>query len=114
MRNIYILRLAGAKPSDVAEVMGRPSATDEADWTLQLEEGPEDAPLPFVDIFIDALEGKFDALEKIGVDRECITVLVASEYDQQCNTEISAKDIRKLGENELGVAFSCWQGATEA
>lgn len=109
MRYQYILRITGAEPAEIGRVLGKASSDDAGDWSLVLDEGPNDPPTPFVDVFFRVLEGRFGALEQVGVARNDITVWVLYEYDQQCNLEFPATDLERLGNAGISLCVSCWQ-----
>lgn len=109
MQYKYILRVAGAAPAEVAKVLGRASSDDVGDWNLVLEERRDDPPTPFLDVFFGLLDGHFASLERIGVSRNDITVWLLYEYDEQCNLEFSAADMKRLGDAGISLCISCWQ-----
>jgi hypothetical protein len=109
MQYKYILRIAGAVPAEVAKVLGRASSDGAEDWNLTLDEGRDDAPVPFVDVFLGVLDGHFTSLERIGVSRDDITVWLLYEYDEQCNLELPAADMKRLGDSGISLCISCWQ-----
>lgn len=111
MRYRYILRIAGEDPAQIARVLGA-SSVEPGQWALALEEGPNDAPVPFVEVFMGLLEGRFDALEGIGVSRDDITIWLLYEYDEQCNLEFSASDLKRLGDSGISLCVSCWQASS--
>jgi hypothetical protein len=107
----YILRIAGATRAEVANVLGRASSEDTEDWNVTLEERQDDAPTPFLDVFLGLLDGHFASLERIGVSRDDITVWLLYEYDEQCNLEFTAADMERLGRSGISLCISCWQAA---
>jgi hypothetical protein len=110
----YILRIKGATREQVAQVVQTPSSKDSGSWVLELEERPNDPVIPFVDLFLCLIEDKFDLLEGIGVSRDDITIWLLYEYDEQCNMEFSAADLKRLGEAGIALCVSCWQAASNA
>ena len=68
-----------------------------------------DPAIDFVDRFLNLLDGKYNALSKIGVSREDITIWRYYEYDQECNLEIAPNKIKRLGEQGISLCISCWQ-----
>jgi hypothetical protein len=106
----YILRIAGAEPAEVTRVLGRAPSDDVGHWNLVLKEGPEDVPTPFLDVFFEVLDGHIESLERMGVSRDDITVWLLYEYDEQCNLEFSAADMKRLGDAGISLCISCWRG----
>ncbi len=113
MRYNYILRIANAARAEVAHVLGRESSDDTREWNWFLDQRADDEPIPFVDVFMNLLEGRFTCLERLGVTRNDITVWLLYEYDEQCNLELSAQDMRRLGEAGVTLCMSCWQSRSD-
>jgi hypothetical protein len=67
----------------------------------------DDAP-SFVDKFIDLLDGKFELLAEIDVMRSDIVFWQYYEYNGQCNLELTPKQLKKLGDNEIRLCIICW------
>jgi hypothetical protein len=112
MQYQYILRIVGKNSSEIARILGPSSDPTEQWWAFQKEEGPSDPPTPFVDVFLGVLQDKFSALENIGVARDDITIWLLYEYDDQCNLEFSARDLKLLGNARISLCVSCWQASS--
>lgn len=67
--------------------------------------------MDFVNIFLDILEGKYESLISIGVERSDISVWMYYEYDEQCNMEFLPQDMKRLGDNGIVLCVSCWQSS---
>ena len=112
MRYKYILRIEGATRERVARVLRKPSSAESGHWAFELEESSTDPPTPFVDVFLGLIGDKFGFLESIGVTRDDITIWLLYEYDQQCNLEFSATDLKHVGEAGIALCVSCWQSTS--
>jgi len=109
MRYWYTLRIQGATRERVASVLQKPSSEESGHWAFELKEGPDDPPIPFVDIFLGLIGEKYGLLESVGVSRDDITVWLLYEYDGQCNLEFPATDLKRLGEAGITLCVSCWE-----
>ena len=64
----------------------------------------------FVDVFLGILEGKYDKLKEIGIEKEDISIWMIYEYNNQCNMEFSPSDMKKLGDSGITFCVSCYDG----
>jgi|NOAtaT_6_FD_contig_123_81064_length_1879_multi_5_in_1_out_2_2 hypothetical protein len=62
----------------------------------------------FIDRFIDLLDGKYEQLAKVDIQRSDIIFWQYYAYDSQCNLEFTPKQLKKLGDNEIRLCISCW------
>jgi hypothetical protein len=78
-------------------------------WIFELQQNDEDEYIPFINQFLSILKGKYEQLEKIGVNRDDISVWMLYEYAGQCNMEFSPKDMYDLGKEGIILCVSCWE-----
>jgi hypothetical protein len=107
----YTLNISGGKGS--AESIGRlldvPSTFGFDDWWgIELVQNAGEY-VDFVDVFLGILEGKYDALKAMGIERNNIWILVTYEFNGQCNAEMSPGQLERLGRNGITLAISCWE-----
>ena len=76
-------------------------------WILRIDK-EEDEPFLFISHFLSLLDGKYDALKKMGVNRENISVWMNYAYDSQCNMEFLPDDMYNLGKEGIVLCVSCW------
>jgi hypothetical protein len=81
-------------------------------WIHEIENSGNEY-FDFINVFLDILEEKFDKLDKIGVYKKDITIWLIYEYNDQCNLEFQSKDLKRLGENEISLCLSCYEGGYE-
>lgn len=62
----------------------------------------------FIDYFLSLLEGKYDELQHIGINKENISFWMIYEYEEQCNMEFTPNDMKKLGDNGITLCISCY------
>lgn len=77
-------------------------------WCLEVEEKESDEYFDFINHFLDILEGKYKQLESIEISREDISLWFLYEYKDQCNMEFLPNDLKRLGDNGIGLCVSCW------
>ena len=109
MRYVYALVIDGAEPAAVTRVMGRASSRATGSWARELHEEADDTSVPFAEIFLEELGGKFEELRTIGVGRSDITIWLLYEYEGQCNLEFSPAELARIGNAGLSFCISCWE-----
>jgi hypothetical protein len=77
-------------------------------WILEYFEKENDEYIPYIEKFLSLLEGKYDQLKKIGIERNDISVWELYAYDGQCNMEFSPKNMYALGKEGITLCISCW------
>ncbi len=77
-------------------------------WTYEVIDDETDEYFDFINIFLDILETKYGDLSKLNIERDCITVWMLYEYDQQCNMEFDPIRLKRLGDNGIKLCISCW------
>ena len=65
-------------------------------------------PTNYIKYFLSLLDGKYNQLEEIGVERDSITIWYLYAYDGQCNMEFSPQDMYALGKEGIVLCVSCW------
>jgi hypothetical protein len=109
MKLEYHLRIDSEHPAELDRILGVGSRGPGGGWQIVRREGPTDPPVAFVDEFLSVLDGKYEALEGLGINRDRITMWVLYEYDQQCNLEFNPDALKRLGNNGISLCVSCWQ-----
>jgi hypothetical protein len=84
----------------------KPKPIDDDLFTWWIHE-TEDTDVYFIDYFLSILEGKYEQLKQIGIERNDISVWVIYYYDGQCNMEFSPERMYKLGKEEITLCISC-------
>lgn len=78
-------------------------------WKYQLQEKKfDDAPIDFINVFLDILEPELSTLETMGIKREDIIISVVYEYEHQCNLEFHPTEMKRLGESGIALTISCF------
>ncbi len=76
------------------------------EWSILDDITPTNA----YDNFLNLLSGKYDALKKIGSNRDHISIWRYYTYAQECSLEISPEQMKKMGDQGVTLCISCWQG----
>lgn len=84
------------------------SSSPPVSWNLW-KENVDDEYIDFITTFLDILEGKYEELEKIGIQRNNIVIFVLYRYYGQCNTEFEPEQLARLGINGIRLCISCWE-----
>jgi hypothetical protein len=93
----------------VTAILGVEPNVKESVWELEKIIKEEDPYINYVEYFLDLLEGNYEKLSLIGVERNDISIWLLYEYDQQCNMEFLPNDMQRMGENGIVLCVSCWQ-----
>jgi hypothetical protein len=119
MRHIYVLRIICEKTvvqlvSNILRIDNNNPRNNSKNnqycsWEFNLIQEKLDPPVDFVNTFLNILEGKYEELFKVGVEKSDITTWMYYEYDSQCNLEFSPQDLKRLGDNDISLCISCWQ-----
>jgi len=94
--------------SKIPKILGIESNYPEVSWGHKLIV-KDNAYTNFIDYFLGILDGKYDKLESIGIPRDCISIWMICEYEEQCNMEFMPSDMVKLGENGITFCISCYE-----
>uniref|UniRef100_B8HTQ1 DUF4279 domain-containing protein n=1 Tax=Cyanothece sp. (strain PCC 7425 / ATCC 29141) TaxID=395961 RepID=B8HTQ1_CYAP4 len=112
MKYIYFLQIACDEDQheSISAILNTQSTNSRLNsWELRLVEQETDPPIYFIDYFLNLLEGKYDELSRIGIERRYISVWMYYEYDNQCNIEFAPEDMKRLGEEGITLCISCWE-----
>jgi len=82
-------------------------------WAYEVVCEDEDPYFDFINEFLNILEGNFERLIEIGVEKNNISIWLLYEYDSQCNMEFDPKRLMRLGENGITLCISCWDSGKE-
>jgi hypothetical protein len=110
MNNTHILRVKcnQSEIKNVEATLNKPSTDlDRLFWKWSISD--DVTPAEAFNNFLNLLIEKYDALEKIAIDRSKISIWRHYEYDQECSLEISPEEMRKMGAQGIVLCISCWQ-----
>jgi len=77
-------------------------------WSYEVTVGEDDKYYDFISEFMDILQGNYEKLEKLGIKRSVISLWLIYEYDEQCNMEFDPMNLKRMGENGIGLCISCY------
>lgn len=111
MRHFWSLKIDcdASLKNAITTILGVDHNMEFVGWGLEeiiREEGPY---VDYIEYFLDLLEGNYDKLALLGVERNDISIWLLYEYDEQCNMEFLSHNLKRMGENEIGLCVSCWQ-----
>ena len=113
MKNIYFLQIdveTYAEVLSIDKILGVEHNTSNY-WEFRIEENLE--RIDYINLFLNILEERYEALEQIGVTRDMISIWRYYVYDEQCNFEFSPIDLKRLGDNGITLCLSCWDSGEE-
>lgn len=111
MSSYYSLRIYAADETFelINQLLGVKTHTNSF-WELQFTQNENDKYYNYFDYFLSVLDGKYDQLEMIGVNRDDISFWLLYEYDGQCNLEFNPTDMQRMGKEGITLCISCWEG----
>lgn len=115
MKNFYVLQIE-SKNNDVKlidSIIGVEKNYISDIWCYEVIEKEEDNYFDFINNFLDLLDGKYQDLAKIGIQREDISIWMIYEFNGQCNMEFDPTRMKRLGINEIKLCISCYQEEEE-
>lgn len=113
MEYTYILRINYEQNQleNITNILGTLPSNNKFYWELILIQKDSEPYIDFINKFLNLLEGKYDQLSQIGIERDDITVWILYEYDRECNLEFSPEQMKRLGVNGITLCVSCWQSS---
>ena len=58
---------------------------------------------------LDSLEGKYEELQKLGIETNDISIWLIYGYHNQCNMEFEPKTLERLGKRGITLCISCYE-----
>ena len=74
-------------------------------WQYVIEQKKQ---INYITFFLNLLEGKYEALEKLGISREMISIWHLYEYKDNCYLKYSPDEFKRMGMNGLTLCVSCY------
>ena len=111
MRDFWSLRIRcnDSFRDTVTVILGVEPNVKESVWELEKIIEEEDAYVNYIEYFLDLLDGNYEKLSLIDVERSDISIWLLYEYDLQCNMEFLPHSLKRIGENGIVLCVSCWQ-----
>lgn len=115
MSKVFFELVIDTKPDKypaINSLLGVTDAGKKGYWGYEIivDEGPLEISQPTVLLhFMSILDGKFQALHEVGIQRSNIVIYMTYEYDVQCNMEFLPEELLLLGQNGIVLAVSCYQ-----
>lgn len=88
-------------------------------WYIEISKWSEEVNFKIVDngiiffdyisFFLNIIESHSNEFKKNGVERKDISIWRLYEYDEQCNMEYSAEELKKLWDAGVTFCISCWE-----
>lgn len=107
---IRILNASKNQIEQIDEILGIKSISTINTWNHEviIEDGDR-SQYSFIDDFLSILAGKYDQLERIGIDRDSITFWMTYVYEHQCNMEFDPVKLAGMGREGITLCISCWE-----
>ena len=84
----------------------KPNVLGDTFWVYEKESYLE---CDFISYSLSLLNGKYDELNDIGIDRSMITIWILYEYDNDIGSlYFSPEQLNGLGEEKINLCISCW------
>jgi len=93
----------------IDKILGVKSNHDYSNWwILEYINREKDEYIPYIEKFLSILDGKYEQLAEIGIQRNDISIWELYAYDSQCNMEFSPEQMYALGKEGIALCVSCW------
>lgn len=76
-------------------------------WTLHKVHDMDQPQVDYLSYFMDILEGKYEALARIGVQRQDIQINWQYQYEGHCNLEFRPEVLGRLGKKGIHLNITC-------
>ncbi|MET4105139.1 hypothetical protein [Hymenobacter sp. UYP22] len=83
------------------------SAEEPDSWSYLVISNEEAPYFDFINVFLDLLEPKLDALLQLGVEKANISLSLTYQYTHQCALGFDAQEMLRLGQSGLGLSIDC-------
>ena len=93
----------------ITAIIGEKPNAEHSSWELEraIQEG--EMYTDYISYFLNLLDGNYDKLSTLGIERDHISIWLLYEYAQQCNMEFLPHHMKRMGENGIVLCISCWQ-----
>jgi hypothetical protein len=105
---LKLTELFGLKP--IEDNISQYSENIPSSWIHEVTQLENDPYYDFINNFLNILEPKFPDLYRLNINHSDITFWHLYEYDQQCNMEFDPVRLKRLGDNNITLCISCWEG----
>lgn len=115
MKYMYILDIGDSnihQKDQISDILNiKPNIDYLGAWNYLIEYDDNDVENEYKDFayeFTTILDGKYDCLKYIGINREDITAWFIYNYEYQCNMEFSPQQLKMLGDNGITFCITCY------
>ncbi len=111
MSNTYYLKIKAEEKyyTLINSILGVEANNTIYGWNYEVNVNGNDQPYDFINEFCNLLDGKYEELNLLGIERDDISIWKLYAYDQQCNMEFGPKEMKRLGDNGLTLCISCYE-----
>jgi len=110
MEIIYQVRIGTDHIASIDSLLGTVSESRDGFWIKSIHQKEGEQGVDFTKIFRDLIEPHLSSIRQLTWSEQAISVWVLYEYDQQCNFELSADNMRDILAIEAYFCISCWEG----
>ena len=99
-----------AKDSSIAKVLGVSETqvvTEPTLWSFQLERKVDEGYVDHLGYLMDLLEGKFEELAKLGIQKMDISIRWTHYYEDQCHLEFIPDILERMGKKGITLELIC-------
>jgi len=96
----------------ITAILGEKPNVINSSWELERAIVDADTYTDYIAYFLDLLDGNYDKLFSVGINRNQISIWLLYEYEGQCNLEFLPLNLKRMGENDIVLCVSCWQKDT--
>lgn len=80
-----------------------------ASWSYLVVSDDKAPYFDFINVFLDLLEPKLDALLQLGIEKESISLSLTYLYTHQCALGFNAEEMLRLGRSGFTLSIDCYE-----
>jgi hypothetical protein len=78
-------------------------------WSYEIVFLEQEGYFDIIAKLLDSLEGKYEKLRKLGIEKKDITIWLIYGYHNQCNMEFKPETLERLGKKGIRLCISCYE-----
>lgn len=102
-----VTTLMGVEPMPNSPSVVSPDVHDTWWYMVSTDEAAES--FDFINVFLDLLEDKYEALAALGIQRTDIQFWLVYEYTHQCAMEFRPQAMQRLGASGIALNIDCYE-----
>jgi hypothetical protein len=93
----------------VSSIVGLQPKSYKFGWSYEIVFEEQKEYYDIIAKLLDSLEGKYEELQKLGIENNDISIWLIYGYHNQCNMEFRPNTLERLGKREITLCISCYE-----